>query len=84
MLAICTNGAAMRPTKKMYMTRLPSVIDPFRIAPPPTDMITTPTEPTQSVENAVTADVPVIVAAMLRSNRWTPFVKVLSSRRSDT
>ena len=53
---ICTSGAAIRPVKKMYMTRSPSVIVPARIALPPTSIITTPSAPTTTVAKALTPE----------------------------
>ena len=80
--AICTRGAASRPMKKTYMTKSPSVIVPDSRARPPTRIITTPIAPMITLENAVTADTPVIDRATLRNSRCTPCVNTRCSRFS--
>ena len=75
-------AAATRPVKIMYMTKSPSVISPARIDDPPTRIRMTPMTPTTSVENAVTAETPVIDCATLRNSRCAPRAKTSSSRFS--
>ena len=80
--AICTTGKVTRPTKKTYRNKSPRVMRPARMSRPPTMAISTPTPPTTIVANADSADVPVMVLAMLRNRRLAPFVKTISSRFS--
>ena len=75
MAAICTIGAAMRPVKKMYMKRSPTVIRPASTSPPPTRIISTPMPPTIAVANAPVPEMAVIEAATLRKMRWAPVAK---------
>ena len=84
MAAICTIGAASKPTKKTYMKKSPSVIVPARMAWPPTMIITTPIAPMITLENAVTADTPVMDFATLRNSRCTPCANTRCSRLSAT
>ena len=82
--AIWTSGAAIKPTKKMYMMKSPSVIVCARMARPPTMIMRTPMSPTITAEPEPTADVPVIVLATLRKSLCTPRAKTSRSRRSAT
>ena len=82
--AICTSGAAMSPTKNTYMMNPPRVIVPARMARPPTMIMRTPISPTITAAPDPTADVPVMVFAMLRKSLCTPRAKTSRSRRSAT
>jgi hypothetical protein len=84
MLAICTTGAAIMPTKKVYMIRSPRVMAPLRMAWPPMIMISTPMAPMMAVPKAVMALVPVRVPAMFLKSRSVPSAKIFRSRSSAT
>ena len=66
----------------MNDTNEPIVMRCASISCAPTHMIATPTTPRSRVENADTAEKPVIVFATLRKRRWAPCVKTSASRRS--
>ena len=70
------------PTKKIYMTKSPSVIVPARIARPPTTIITTPIAPMTTPPNDVTAEMPVNVFRTFENRFITPDSKTRSSRSS--
>ena len=80
--AICTTGAAIMPVKNRYMTKSPIVMVLFRMAWPPTRIITTPMRPTMTVDIAVVIETPVIDAVTLRSSLWTPCANTICSRFS--
>ena len=66
----------------MYMMKSPSDIVPATMARPPIVIMITPVTPMMSVPSAVVAETPVIDCATLRSRRWTPLLKTISSRFS--
>jgi hypothetical protein len=80
--AIWISGAATSPVQMTYWNRPPVVILPARISRPPMTMISVPIRPTITVESAVVAEIPVIVAATFRNSLLAPRVKPSFSRRS--
>src|SRR5256885_1747503 len=80
--AMLMSGSATRPMKTPYMKKSPSVIVPARMACPPSRIMRMPIAPTMTVANAPTAEMPVIVVAMLRNSVCAPRVNTRRSPRS--
>src|SRR5947208_1389389 len=80
--AMLMSGRATRPMKTPYMKKSPSVIWFDRIACPPSRIIRMPIAPMMMVAKAPTAEIPVMVVAMLRNSVLAPRVNTSRSLRS--
>jgi len=80
--AMLMSGRATSPTNTPYMKKSPRVMDPERIACPPSRIIRMPMAPTMIEANAPSEEMPVIVVATLRNRECAPRVNTSRSPRS--